>query len=180
METARLLIRSFVPGDWKDLYEYLSQEDVVKYEPYEVFSEEQARKEADNRCENRDFWAVCLRDTGKLIGNIYLSEREFGTWELGFVFNRDYQGKGYAAEAAGTLVDELFANHGAHRVTAMCNPLNTASWRLLERLNLRREGILRKNIWFNKDDNNNPIWQDTYEYAVLREEWHWVAVKDTV
>ena len=46
MKTERLLIRRFTPNDWEDLYEYLSQEDVVKYEPYDVFTKEQSKEEA--------------------------------------------------------------------------------------------------------------------------------------
>ncbi|MGF7144489.1 RimJ/RimL family protein N-acetyltransferase [Anaerotaenia torta] len=171
MRTKRLLIRRFLPDDWQDLFEYLSQEEVVKYEPYEVFTEEQSRQEAIRRSERPDFWAVCLQDTGRLIGNVYLAKQEFGTWELGYVFNKNYQGNGYATEAAKALIEDSFENHDAHRVVAMCNPLNTASWKLLERLGLRREGYLKKNIWFFKDENDSPIWQDTYEYAVLKEEW---------
>lgn len=171
METERLFIRKFTPEDWRDLYDYLSQAEVVKYEPYDVYTEEQSRQEAVNRSNNRDFWAVCLQDTGKVIGNIYLSKREFDAWELGYVFNQNYQGKGYATEAARALIDEVFEHHNAHRVLAMCNPMNTASWRLLERLGMRREGHLLHNIWFCKEKNGNPIWQDTYEYAVLKEEW---------
>lgn len=36
---------------------------------------------------------------------------------------------------------------------------------------MRREGHLVKNIWFSKDENGSPIWQDTYEYAILKSEW---------
>lgn len=171
MKTERLLIRKFQPSDGLDLYEYLSQVEVVKYEPYDVFTKDQAKEEAIRRCNNSNFWAVCLQDTGKLIGNIYLAKTEFDTWELGYVFNKEYQRKGYATEAAKGLVNDLFIHHNAHRVIAMCNPLNTASWKLLERLGMRREGCLMKNIWFFKDENDNPIWQDTYEYAVLKDEW---------
>lgn len=171
MKTERLLIRKFQPTDWLDLYEYLSQAEVVQYEPYDVFTQEQAKEEAINRSNNSNFWAVCLKDTGKLIGNIYLATAAFDTWELGYVFNKDYQRKGYATEAAKALVNDLFVRCNAHRVVAMCNPLNITSWKLLERLGMRREGCLVKNIWFFKDDNGNPLWQDTYEYAVLKEEW---------
>lgn len=171
MKTERLLLRKFMADDWHDLYEYLSQKEVVKYEPYNVFTKEQAKQEAINRSNNPDFWAVCLKDTGKLIGNIYLSKQEFDTWELGYVFNSNYQGKGYATEAAIALVENLFANDKARRIVAMCDPLNTASWKLLERLNMRREGYLLKNVWFFKDENDEPIWKDTYEYAILKEEW---------
>ena len=53
----------------------------------------------------------------------------------------------------------------------MCNPLNVSSWRLLERLNLRREGHLKQNIFFKYDDEGNPMWNDTYEYGILKHEW---------
>jgi Acetyltransferases, including N-acetylases of ribosomal proteins len=171
METERLIIRRFNPNDWLDLYEYLSQEAVVKYEPYEVFTEANAKLEAINRSHSAEFWAVCLKDTGKLIGNIYLSKQNFDSWELGYVFNANYHGNGYATEAAKHLVNDAFANQNARCVTAMCNPLNAASWKLLERLCFRREGHLIKNIYFKTDENGEPIWADTYEYAILCTEW---------
>jgi len=40
----------------------------------------------------------------------------------------------------------------------------------LERLSFTREGKLRENIYFNKDSNGNPIWIDTYEYGLLKED----------
>ncbi len=171
INTMRLNIRKFLQTDWQDLYEYLSQAEVVKYEPYDPFTKEQAKQEAVRRSNNPDFWAVCLQDTGKLIGNVYLAKQEFDTWELGYVFNQSYQNKGYATEAVRALLDEVFINQNAHRVIAMCNPLNTSSWKLLERLNMRKEAHMIRNIWFFKDEDNNPIWQDTYQYAVLKEEW---------
>jgi RimJ/RimL family protein N-acetyltransferase len=89
METERLRIRPFAPGDWPDLFEYLSQEDTVQFEPYGVFTKEESKKEAVRRSKNRAFHAVYLKDGGKLIGNITLSKQDFDTWELGYVFNRD-------------------------------------------------------------------------------------------
>lgn len=171
MQTERLLIRRFTPDDWQDLYAYLSQETVVKYEPYEVFTEDLSKQEAIRRSGDNNFWAVCLKDCGKLIGNLYLSKQEFDTWELGYVFNLDYHGKGYATEAARTVVNDIFKNHNARRVIAMCNPLNEPSWKLLERLGMRREGHLHQNIYFKKNPTGCPIWQDTYEYGILAEEW---------
>ena len=176
--TERLLIRKFRPNDWEDLYEYLSQETVVKYEPYEVFTVEESKQEAINRSGNDAFWAVCLKDSNKLIGNVYLSKQDFDTWELGYVFNSRYQRKGYATEAAKVLVDEVFRKKNARRVIAMCNPLNKSSWRLLERLGMRREGHLIQNIYFKKDENGRPIWVDTFEYGVLAGEWIECASND--
>lgn len=170
IETERLILRRFAEEDWKDLYEYLSDAEVVHYEPYSVFTEEACRIEAINRANNEAFWAVCLKN-GKLIGNLFLGKTDFDTYELGYVFNKAYQGKGYAFESAAALLDYAFNELGARRIVAMCNPLNTASWKLLERLKMRREGHLIQNIYFKRDKNGEPIWQDTYEYAILRDEW---------
>lgn len=171
LKTERLRIRGFCAEDWKDLYEYLSDERVVKYEPYGAFTEEESRLEAIRRSNDESFYAVCLKDTDKVIGNLYFSEQEFGTWELGYVFNANYHGKGYASEAVEVLLEDAFKCRGIRRVIAMCNPENCASWRLLERLGLRREGHLLQNIYFRTDDQGSPIWQDTYEYAILSDEW---------
>jgi RimJ/RimL family protein N-acetyltransferase len=171
VETERLIIRKFEPGDWRDLHEYLSHEEAVRFEPYGVFTEEESKREALRRSNDGNFWAVCLKSSGKLIGNIYLSKKMYDTWELGYIFNPAYHKNGYATEAARYMVDNAFRRFGARRVAAMCNPLNSSSWRLLERLGMRREGHLIKNIYFKKDINGRPIWADTYEYALLADEW---------
>jgi RimJ/RimL family protein N-acetyltransferase len=171
METKRLVIRRFKPEDWPDLYEYLSQEATVKHEPYDIFSEEAAKEEAAKRSNDNSFWAVCLQDSGKLIGNIYMNEQDFDTWELGYVFNMHFLGKGYATEAANAVIHEAINHQNARRIIAFCSPLNKPSWRLLERLGLRREGHLLKNIYFKKDPAGDPIWLDTYEYGILADEW---------
>ncbi|MBZ9637347.1 GNAT family N-acetyltransferase [Clostridium sp. FP1] len=173
LETERLILRKFSCDDWKDLYEYLSQETVVKYEPYEVYSKDACKKEAIYRSQQDAFWAVCLKENNKLIGNIYFQEQEpeaFLTWEIGYVFNPIYYGQGYATEACREILDYGFQQLNARRIVAMCNPENIASWKLLERLNMRREGHLRKNIFFKCDEKREPIWSDTYEYAVLADD----------
>jgi len=57
-----------------------------------------------------------------------------------------------------------------HKIVAHCNPKNIKSWKLLERLKFKREGELRKNIFFKKDKDKKPIWLDTYEYGLLEED----------
>jgi len=168
--TDRLIIRKFEKNDWHDLYEYLSDKEVVKYEPYDVYSENQAKEEAVRRSKDESFYAVCLKENGKLIGNLYLCKGAFDTWELGYVFNRKYQGKGYATESAKALLDYAFKHLGARRIIAMCSRENERSWKLLERLHMRREGLLLQNIYFKTDSSGMPVWLDTYEYAILKEE----------
>ncbi|HOM01683.1 MAG TPA: GNAT family protein [Acetivibrio sp.] len=175
IETDRLIIRRFSPDDWKDLYEYLSKEQVVRYEPYGIFTEEDCKNEAVKRSSNEAFWAVCLKVNNKLIGNVYFNQqepKEFLNWEIGYVFNPQYYGNGYATESCRAVIDYGFKNLKARRIVAMCNPENIASWKLLERLNMRREGHLLKNIFFKRDEMGECIWVDTYEYAILKEEWY--------
>lgn len=174
LETKRLILRRFNEEDWKDLHEYLSEESVVKFEPYGVYDEEGSRQEAISRAQNEAFWAVCLKENNKLIGNVYFQKQEpceFLTWEIGYVFNPKFYGQGYATESCKAVMDYAFRELSARRIVAMCNPLNTASWRLLERLKMRREGHLQQNIFFKYDETCNPIWCDTYEYGVLAKEW---------
>lgn len=173
-ESNRLIIRRFAIEDWKDLHEYLSIEETVKYEPYGVFTEEQCKEESANRAKQDFFWAVCLKENGKLIGNIYFNQQEpknLFTWEIGYVFNLEYSGKGYATEACEIFLEYAFEKLNSHRIVAMCNPENKSSWKLLERLEMRREGYLHKNIFFKHDEKGKPIWNDTYEYAILDTDW---------
>lgn len=170
--TARLLLRRFVAADAQGLYSYLSRPEAVRYEPYPVQSLDDCRRWAAERATSPDFWAVCLR-SGELIGNLYLHLEEppaWRGWELGYVFHPDHWGRGYASEAAVRLVDACFAQ-GAHRIEARCNPLNDASWRLLERIGFRREGHLRQAASFADGPDGTPLWHDAYVYAVLSEEW---------
>ena len=170
----RLIIRRFMSSDWADMHEYLCQESVVKYEPYDMFTKNESKAEAERRANDESFWAVCLQENNKLIGNLYFNNidpKTINTWELGYVFNAHYWGKGYATEACQMLLKHAFCNLNAHRVIAMCNPKNIDSWKLLERLKFRREGHLIQNIFFKKDSSGNPIWNDTYMYALLDKEY---------
>lgn len=177
METDRLIIRRFVPEDWEDLYEYLSNTEVVKYEPYDTYTKEDCIKESRNRCESGEhssFWAVCLKDSKKMIGHIYFSQIEpieFMTWTLGYVFNPSYYGRGYATEACKRIIKYAFEECDAHRIVAGVNVKNKPSWKLLERLSMRREAHLLQNVFFQRANNGEPLWQDSYRYAILSREW---------
>ncbi|MBB5197734.1 GNAT family N-acetyltransferase [Anaerocolumna cellulosilytica] len=169
--TERLIIRRFLKTDWQDLYEYLSDPEVVYFEPYEVYTQEQAMEEAIRRIDHTSFFAVCLKDSQKLIGNLYFNRGDFDTWELGYVFNRTFQKQGYAMESATALINHAFSCLGARRIIARCSTKNVSSWRLLERLRLRREGMFLQNVYFKTKPNGEPDWFDSYSYAILKEEW---------
>jgi len=165
IESSRLLVRRYRTEDKNDLYEQLSDPETLRFEPYPVFSPEQMDQEVENRVKSDEFFAVVLKETGKVIGNLYLGRSEGDSREIGFVFHRGYWGKGFATEACAAVLREAFAS-GIHRITAQCDPQNPRSWRLLKRLGMTRVAHLRKNIYFWTDDNGNPLWKDTFVYAI--------------
>ena len=164
--TERLILRRFRESDLADLHEYLSDPEVVVFEPYKPMTMEEVKENLDWRISTEEMLAVELKSTGKLIGNVYLGKREYDALEIGFVFNGLYQHRGYARESCEKLIELAFAA-GIHRIYAECDPENQASWGLLERLGFAREAHLRKNVYFWKDANGNPIWKDTYIYSLL-------------
>ena len=80
--------------------------------------------------------------------------------------SKNYQRRGYASEALKAVLAQGFEN-GLHRAYAECDPRNECSWALLEKCGFHREALLRQNVWFQKDPSGNPIWQNTYVYALL-------------
>jgi RimJ/RimL family protein N-acetyltransferase len=86
--------------------------------------------------------------------------------ELGFVLDPAHSGHGYATEAVREILRHCFRDLGLRRVTANCFLDNHASWRLLERVGMRRElHAIRESL------HRSGQWLDTVGYALLAEEW---------
>lgn len=75
-------------------------------------------------------------------------------------------GQALGAEAAAALLAVCFKQIKIHRVWAGCTAENTASWRLMERIGMRREGhSVRSGL------HRDGTWRDGYIYALLADEW---------
>lgn len=165
-ETERLILRRYKEDDLQDLFEYLSDMKVVEYEPYKPMTIDETKENLEWRVGTDEMIAVELKSSRKMIGNVYIGKRDFEALEIGYVFNRNYWGNGYAAESCKALMERAFSE-GIHRIYAECDPDNKSSWKLFETLGFRREAHLRQNVYFWKDENDKPIWKDTYVYAKL-------------
>ena len=168
-ETERLILRRYTEDDLQDLFEYLSDPEVVAFEPYKPMTLKEAKDNLAWRISTDEMIAVELKSNHKMIGNVYLGKRDFDTLEIGFVFNSNYWKNGYAKESCEKLIKLAFQNN-VHRIYAECDPENQNSWGLLEKLGFLREGHLKKNVFFWRDDNNKPIWKDTFLYSLLNDE----------
>jgi RimJ/RimL family protein N-acetyltransferase len=85
--------------------------------------------------------------------------------EIGFAFHPDYQGRGYATEAARVVLRFAFEELKLHRVIGRLEARNTASARVLAKLGMRREALLAENEYVKGE------WQSELDYAILDREW---------
>lgn len=166
LQTNRLIIRNYKLEDQEDLLEYMLQRVNAEFEAYPDFKEEDIDDEMNFRLTTDEFFAVELKANHKMIGNIYLGKREFNNRELGYVINTDYMRKGYMMEACLEVIAYFF-KQGVHRIYAQSCPQNIASWHLMEKLGMKREGHFIKNASFRQDEKGKPIYWDTYLYAIL-------------
>ncbi|USK39480.1 GNAT family N-acetyltransferase [Cytobacillus firmus] len=166
LKTERLTIRHFKAEDWQAVYEYTSNPEVMRYIPEGVFTEEAAKEFIRKNIEKADHFPVVM-EGDILIGHIGF-HKYFGnhTYEIGWVFNPKFYNKGYASEAAYAVLKYGFEELGVHRIIATCQPENPPSYRVMEKIGMKREGFFKKCI------PHGDEWWDEYYYAILKEEWN--------
>jgi len=167
IKTNRLWIRTFQDTDWESVYDYTSNRDVMEYIPEGLFTKDDAKEFVHkNSGVHAETFPVLLVDENTLIGHMVFHPY-FGkhTYEIGWVFNPTYHNRGYASEAAKAILDFGFGKMKIHRIIATCQPQNPPSYRVMEKIGMRREGYFKKCI------PNGTDWWDEYYYAILKEEW---------
>jgi len=167
--TARLTIRPFQPTDWADVATYTTQPEVMTFmgEGVQTVDQTKAFVAQQTAGEEVTAYALMLTAEAKLIGHMvwhpWFAPR---TYEIGWVLHPDYHRRGYASEAASALLRYGFERLGLHRIIATCQPENPASYGVMEKIGMRREGHFRQCIY-----RGNDGWWDEYFYALLDEEW---------
>ena len=172
--TKRLILRDFNEEDWKSVHEYASDPEVVRYVEFGPNKEEESKSFIHRALVHRkekprkDFTlAIVLKATNTLIGGcgIYLISPDNQEGSIGYVLNRNFWGQGYATETAQALLEFGFNQLKLHRIFATCDPKNTASARVLEKIGMRREAYFREHKWI------KGKWRDSLLYAILEHEW---------
>lgn len=175
METERLVIRNFKTGDWEVLYEMIMQYEASEYAAYDQqwpTSPEEIKGVAEWFASGVNFLAVCLKDTGRFIGFVSLNQEErkdAREFNIGYIFNSDYRGRGYATEACRMVLDDAFNRLQADNVITGTAAANLASCRLLERLGFKKTAENAGS--FRNAPDGKPIMFLGYKYAISRNEW---------
>jgi ribosomal-protein-alanine N-acetyltransferase len=112
-------------------------------------------------------FAITLPPADRLRGRISLSltQPTIGEYEIGWTVHRQDWGKGYATEAARAVMRFAFIRLQAHRIIAFCHAQNGASERVMQKLGMQQEGLMRETKWLNES------WCDELVYAILEREF---------
>lgn len=183
IKTERLILRPFVENDADDVYEYLKEPAVNCFAGMKLSSIDEAKEEVKRRASETEYYfAIMLKESGKVIGEIeaypetgdpHADENStYDTFSPCWMLNADYQGKGYAFEAAHAFFDYLFSKKGARRIYAYTEDYNLSSQHLCEKLGMRREGVFKEFISFVNNSDGTPHYENTCQYAILKKEWY--------
>jgi [ribosomal protein S5]-alanine N-acetyltransferase len=149
IQTSRLTLRRLAMEDADDIFAAYAQDVQVTrfltWRPHQRIEETRSfvRKTILAWDAGTEFtWAI-FRSAGELIGGIALRRQGFKV-DFGYVIARTHWGNGLAAEALQPLVDWAMAQPEVFRAWAVCDAENAASARVMEKVGMTREGILRR------------------------------------
>jgi ribosomal-protein-alanine N-acetyltransferase len=174
IETKRLLLREFRADDEDAIHEYASDPEVVRLMMWGPNSPEATRVFLAGTLQRQQEWprdavglAIESRADRCVIGSIELRipQGPNRSGNIGYLLRRRSWGQGFMAEAARAILAVAFRDVDLHRVWATCDPRNQASYRVMEKLGMRREAHFRKDVL------EKGEWRDSYLYAILAEEW---------
>ena len=146
LETKRLFLREMTMSDLDALFAVLGDKEIMQHYPYS-FDEERVRSWIErnmNRYKEDGFglWAVCLKDTGEMIGDCGLTLQNIDGQmlpEIGYHIRRDQQRKGYAKEAAAAVRDWAFQNTEYPALYSYCKYTNVGSFKTAESIGMHFE-----------------------------------------
>lgn len=174
LETNRLILRDFKATDWKQVHEYATDPEVVRFmlwgpntvEETQFFVDVAIQKQREKPRRTFEF-AVTLKDGGNLIGaaGVRLCPGDDASADIGYCYNKSYWRQGYSTEACERLLKLGFEEMALHRMYATCDLENIGSAGVLRKCGMRQEAH------FVQDKYIKGKWRDTLLFAILRDEW---------
>ena len=170
LTTQRLLLRPFRLGDVEDVFEYADDPELARYFP--TIPIPYVRRDAEEFLaeavlapwETQPIFAIEL--DSKVIGGVSVKiDVQNETGELGYAIGRSHWGQGLVPEAGTAVVDWVFQEFGLAKVHARADLRNVGSQRVMEKVGMTREGVLRSH------EKRRGVRVDYVYYGLLREEW---------
>ncbi len=184
LETERLILRRFTPGDVDPVTDLDADPAVMRYinggrpTPRDEIRDDYLPSWLAyyERGDRYGFWAAIERRTGTFLGWFHLRPQPDDPEdepELGYRLIASAWGRGYATEGSRALIRKAFTELGARRVYATTMVVNVASWRVMEKAGLRRIRLFHQ-PWPDRIEGEE---HGDVEYALTRDEW--AAASDT-
>lgn len=168
--TERLELRPLQESDLPYMQRYATRPEFYRYNPIEeqtpdsvaLFLQKELERQQDSD-PGRHVFAVEPKGVGFIVGTarIEVRDRTHRHGDLGYALDSDYQGRGYMSEAVRRLIALGFDDLELHRIWAGCDVNNTPSRRLMERVGMTREGLLREDKFL------RGVWRSSYLYSIL-------------
>jgi len=168
LETTHLVLRALVPGDADDIFAYAADPDVAQYTLWSAHTtlEDSRRFIAWITAGSLACWAIVEPATGRVMGTSFLHSYQVRHQRAEIAFNlaKAIWGRAYATEAAQAVMRAGFTHYGLNRSEGTCMLGNVASARVMEKVGMRFEGILRQYV------SAKQAFRDMKLYAILRED----------
>jgi len=173
LETPRLILRVVTMGDLEDMFAYSSDEEVTRFlrwGPHRALEETESyiRGVLREYEEGKDGpWGIEYRDTGRLVGSIHLMKinAQHCKAEIGFVLSRSYWNRGLMSEALKRVLEHSFESIGLNRIEGLCLVDNLAGIRVMKKLGMRQEGVLREYSY------QKGAFRDFVVYSMLKRDY---------
>lgn len=154
IETERLLIRPLQDSDENDIFEYASDPEVARFMAWDAHKTIEDTRDflryiKDLEAERLQIdRGIILKAENKLIGTISFVTIDYAMKivELGYCLSRAYWGHGYAVEAGNAMIDAAVKYLKIHRIEAECSTDNVNSERVMMKLGMQFEGIMRQRL----------------------------------
>ena len=168
-----LIIRRFHRKDAAAFYAYMASPRVPCFYDEKVSTLAEAEEDVAKRASDETQFAVCLKESDALVGHLFADnhgEPDPHTWSIGWHFNPQYEGRGFATASVSALFTYLFTQNEARRLYAYVEDYNLPSQKLCARLHMRQEGCFKEFVSFT-DEEGEERYDSTYVYALLKKEW---------
>lgn len=112
-------------------------------------------------------WSMFLKDTGECIGRVTCQESDVSDpaiRDVGWYIHPKYQGVGYGTEAAKAMIEYMFNEVGINEIRTGAAVINSASWRIMEKLGFVRTDNTKMVQYTYLDE---PV--EVYQYLLTKE-----------